>query len=244
MSYNEFASVYDKLMADMPYDRWLAWVEATWDRFGKPKTAAELGCGTGTLTIPLAERGVHMYGVDISSEMLAVAAAKDYERGLIQWLEQDMAHLQLPEKVDAVYAFCDSLNYIVDETEMCELLSHVHEHLQPSGIFTFDVWSPEQFAWYGEAQPFVWDEEELSYIWTCDFDHESLTIEHQLTIFAQHESGLFRKIEETHVQKAYPTAWIERALGQAGFTRWDIAADFTNDRPNGTAQRIFVTAVA
>lgn len=249
MSYKEFSAVYDKLMEDMPYDKWMDWIEQTWKDYGKPNTAAELGCGTGTLTIPLAEKGVRMYGIDISPDMLAVASAKarnqaNLLQGSVQWLEQDMAHLHLPEKVDAVYAYCDSLNYIIDEQHVHEVFRLVYQHLQPGGVFSFDMWSSEQFAWYGSAHPFVWDEDELSYIWTCDFDENSSTIVHELSIFVQEASGLYRKIEETHVQRAYPTIWIEDTLKAVGFARCKITADFTNEPPNGTAQRIFVTAVA
>lgn len=249
MSYNEFASVYDKLMKDMPYDQWLTWIEASWLRFGKPGTAAELGCGTGTITLPLAERGLRMYGVDQSPDMLALAAAKAQQRphlapGTVYWMEQDMVDLQLPDQVDAIYAFCDSLNYIADCDDMLAMFRNVRRHLQSGGIFCFDVWSPAQFARYGSEQPFIWDEEQLAYIWTCHYHDESRIIEHELTIFVQEESGLFRKIEETHIQKAYPVEWIEAALQTTGFSQWEFTADFTDESPNGSAQRVFVIAVA
>lgn len=53
-----------------------SFAETAWERLGKPKTVAELGCGTGSLTIPLAEAGYHMTGIDLSSDMLAVARQK------------------------------------------------------------------------------------------------------------------------------------------------------------------------
>ncbi len=40
----------------------------------------EVGVGTGRIALPLTERGVDIYGIDISSEMVARMLAKDFER--------------------------------------------------------------------------------------------------------------------------------------------------------------------
>ena len=42
----------------------------------------ELGCGTGRVTIPLAEAGHEVIGIDLSEPMLARCRAKVSERGL------------------------------------------------------------------------------------------------------------------------------------------------------------------
>jgi ubiquinone/menaquinone biosynthesis C-methylase UbiE len=41
-----------------------------------PATVADLGCGTGTLAVLLAEEGHHVRGLDLSGDMLAAAARK------------------------------------------------------------------------------------------------------------------------------------------------------------------------
>lgn len=46
-AYGQFASVYDKLMQDMPYEEWLQFAHDSWERYGMPKTVVDLGCGTG-----------------------------------------------------------------------------------------------------------------------------------------------------------------------------------------------------
>lgn len=60
----------------MPYPDWISFAEAAWSKYGKPLTVAELGCGTGSITIPLAGSGYHMTGIDLSSDMLSVAQRK------------------------------------------------------------------------------------------------------------------------------------------------------------------------
>ena len=112
--YGQFATVYDQLMEDMPYAEWLGFARASWSRYGMPESVADLGCGTGSLAIPLARSGFHVYGIDLSADMLTVARSKWDETpqqairprtGSIRWLQQDMRDWQLPAPVDAVISF-------------------------------------------------------------------------------------------------------------------------------------------
>ncbi|HEX7057772.1 MAG TPA: methyltransferase domain-containing protein, partial [Bacilli bacterium] len=76
MAYEKFAYVYDRLMQDVPYPEWLRFLREYWNQANTPDTIVELGCGTGNLTIPLAQSGFKMYGIDDSEHMLSVAAEK------------------------------------------------------------------------------------------------------------------------------------------------------------------------
>src|SRR5690554_4777997 len=69
-----FAALYDRLMADMPYDEWQRFVREAWGRYGlAPQTVVDLGCGTGRITTALAQEGLRVVGIDLSEHMLAVA---------------------------------------------------------------------------------------------------------------------------------------------------------------------------
>jgi len=58
----------------------------------------DIGCGTGRFTVPMAEKGAEVSGLDISQPMLDVASRKLAERGLNADLrEGDMAHLPFPD---------------------------------------------------------------------------------------------------------------------------------------------------
>src|SRR5216683_225689 len=48
----------------------------------RPGRLLDLGCGTGRLLIPFAQRGYRVLGVDLSAEMLAVAGAKAAAAGV------------------------------------------------------------------------------------------------------------------------------------------------------------------
>lgn len=81
MTYERFASWYDQLMSDAPYDAWCALVERTVTSYHNGKRLLDLGCGTGELAIRLAEKGFDVTGVDLSEQMLTIAQMKAEERG-------------------------------------------------------------------------------------------------------------------------------------------------------------------
>ncbi|SET89916.1 class I SAM-dependent methyltransferase [Paenibacillus sp. NFR01] len=251
-SYGKFAYVYDQLMADMPYPRWLEFAETAWAKHGKPRTVAELGCGTGSITLPLARAGYQMTGIDLSADMLAVAQQKleRYPQGLrllregsVQWVEQDMTEWELPEPVDAVLSFCDCINYVLEEEDVEAVFAATYAGLKEGGTFIFDVHHPNTLLRYDEEQPFVLDERDVSYIWTCGLDEFRCEIEHHLSIFTREDNGLYRRFEETHIQRAYDPKWTEAALRRAGFREVAVYADFEWVAADDSAERLFYVAI-
>lgn len=207
-----------------------------------PLTIIELGCGTGSMTIPLAKRGYRMIGVDVSPEMLAIASEKmRAAKTEVTWVEQDMRQLAL-EPCDLVISFCDSLSYLLEEADVRQTFHRVYEHLRPGGRFFFDVHSPYQILHgYGE-NTFTLLDEEISYIWQCVCDPERLEVEHQLCFFLRQPNGLYRRVEEVHQQRAYqPTAMV-KWLQEAGFADIVITADFQNKPPHAKSERLFYAA--
>ena len=77
-AYSKFAQVYDLFMDNIDYEGWAEYVTARLKEYGiADGLVLELGCGTGTMTGLLADRGYDMIGVDNSEEMLAEAMEKE-----------------------------------------------------------------------------------------------------------------------------------------------------------------------
>ena len=242
MAYTHMAAVYDRLMADTPYDQWLDWVERCFSQGDRPVTVLDLGCGTGSISIPLAKRGYRVTGVDMSAEMLAVAYDKmRKEQVNVSWVEQDMRELEVPQ-ADAVISLCDSLSYLTEEEDVQQTFQRVFAHLTPGGSFLFDVHSPYKILQvYGE-NTFTWQDDEVSYIWQCFCEPLRLEVEHQLTFFLRQPNGLYLRVEEQHWQRAYQPVQIVRWLTAAGFSDIQVTADFTELPPQANSERLFFRA--
>ncbi|USG63913.1 methyltransferase domain-containing protein [Brevibacillus ruminantium] len=242
MAYGQMATVYDRLMADSPYPQWLDWAEGVWVKKGKPQRIMDLGCGTGSIAIPLAKRGYRVTGVDLSAEMLAVAYDKmRREQVSVTWVEQDMRELELPQ-ADSIISFCDSLSYLTEEDDVQQTFSRVFAHLQPGGTFLFDVHSPYKVLHSFGDQTFTLTEDEISYIWQCFCDPLRMEVTHELTFFLELESGLYQRVEEVHEQRAYQPYEIVKWLREAGFVDVELTADFTDLPPHETSERLFFLA--
>ncbi|CAH0206501.1 Glycine/sarcosine N-methyltransferase [Peribacillus frigoritolerans] len=228
MTYERFAYVYDELMKDAPYEKWLMILTAKLEQYGiGGRKVLDLACGTGEMTVELAQHGFEVTGVDLSDEMLLVANEKAVKLGLsIPLFQQNMAELEGLGQFDCVTIFCDSLNYLRDEEDIVKTFSRVHEHLKDGGLFMFDIHSLYKMEEIFSDHTFAVNGEEVSYIWDCFPGEEPYSVEHDLSFFVRHdESGLYDRFDELHYQRTYPVEQYKKWLEQAGFTVSEILAD-------------------
>ena len=268
-AYRDFASVYDLFMEDVPYDEWSSFLISLLRAEGiEDGLICELGCGTGNLTERLARAGYDMIGIDASEDMLAVAQKKEMirrhpelreedhspaeagpDRELmpdILYLQQDMRSFELYGTVRAVVSVCDSLNYITNEEELLQMFRLVNNYLDPGGLFLFDMNTPACYEAIGD-QTIAENRPEGSFIWENMYDPETQCNEYDLTLFlpvspkgTPETEGLYRKREETHVQRGYPAETICRLLEDAGLQVLSVTEAYTG-RPAGeeTARLLF-----
>ncbi|WHX65465.1 methyltransferase domain-containing protein [Peribacillus frigoritolerans] len=228
MTYERFAYVYDELMKDAPYEKWLMILTAKLEQYGiGGRKVLDLACGTGEITVELAQHGFEVTGVDLSDEMLLVANEKAVKLGLsIPLFQQNMAELEGLGQFDCVTIFCDSLNYLRDEEDIVKTFSRVHEHLKDGGLFMFDIHSLYKMEEIFSDHTFAVNGEEVSYIWDCFPGEEPYSVEHDLSFFVRDdESGLYDRFDELHYQRTYPVEQYKKWLEQAGFTVSEILAD-------------------
>ena len=76
-SYNAFSYFYDSLMRNVDYKSRAKYILEIFERLGHDMgLSLDLACGTGSLTIELKKRGIDIYGVDASYDMLSHAREK------------------------------------------------------------------------------------------------------------------------------------------------------------------------
>ncbi|MGI6219774.1 MAG: class I SAM-dependent methyltransferase [Bacteroidaceae bacterium] len=89
----------------------------------------DLGCGNGTLTAQLAERGYRVTGIDASPELLE--QARKHYPGLA-FAEADATDFRLAEPVDVV--FSNAVFHWIDDNRQDDLLRCVCAALRPGGM--------------------------------------------------------------------------------------------------------------
>lgn len=208
--YTGFAAVYDRFMDETPYDAWCENIVRELYRHGiENGLVLELGCGTGSMTELLAQKGYDMIGVDLSDEMLNLAIGKREHSGHdILYLNQDMREFELYGTVRAVVSVCDSINYLLGEEDITACFRLVNNYLDPGGIFMFDFNTKYKYETIGDAT-IAENREECSFIWENFYDFKSCVNTYDLTIFVRNEEvsergqELFLRFSEEHFQRGY-----------------------------------------
>lgn len=245
MSYERFASIYDELMQDAPYDLWLDFVIEQLSKYKfKGISFLDLGCGTGELSVRFSQKGFNVTGVDLSADMLAVARRKTEELGLsIPYYQQDMAELEGLGSFDLIGVFCDSLNYLQSEEQVKRTFSKAAHHLKEDGILFFDVHSIYKINEVFMNQTFTLNGEHLAYIWDSFPGEHPNSIEHELSFFVHDEqSGKYDRFDELHQQRTFSIEQYRDWLEKSGFEIIEITADFTPHSPKPQSERIFFMA--
>ncbi|MBQ8439140.1 MAG: class I SAM-dependent methyltransferase [Clostridia bacterium] len=257
--YDAIAKVYDKLNADIDYSAWADFVEQCFQKFlpEKPELVLDLACGTGSMTIPLADRGYDMIGVDGSENMLAEAFMRGNGRSDILWLLQDMRAFELYGTVGAVTCCLDSLNYLLEDGDLQACFACVHNYLDPDGLFLFDMNTPYKFRnTYGDnayilEDELVWDEgldtEERAAVfcgWQNHFDPDTRICDFYLSLFEELENGSYRRADEHQRERCYEMEEILSALKAANLELLGVWSDFAFTAPDEKTERWYFCARA
>jgi dTDP-4-amino-4,6-dideoxygalactose transaminase/SAM-dependent methyltransferase len=116
----------------------------------RTRSLLELGCGTGTIAIALAEEmraragdhdSIRVVGLDESAEMLRVAKSKDPG---IDWVCGDMRSPPVEGRFDLVICPFNTLQFLLGDDDLARALGEVRRRTADDGLFAFDVYQPSE----------------------------------------------------------------------------------------------------
>ncbi|MBZ0309804.1 MAG: class I SAM-dependent methyltransferase [Anaerolineae bacterium] len=94
----------------------------------------EIECGTGRITIPMAQQGIQMTGIDVVPAMLNHARSK--ASGLsIRWVEVDARTFHLEQKFRLIFESGSAFQHLLERSDQEAMLARVREHLALDGRF-------------------------------------------------------------------------------------------------------------
>ena len=241
-AYQNLAASYDRLTSDVDYEGWVDFAQAILEKEGlRPRTVADLACGTGSATRILAQRGYRVTAVDLSESMLTEAMDKcaDLET-LPTFVHQNLAELRLPRGVDMAVCFLDSLDYILDPADCKRAIERTYRALNPGGIFIFDVNTPEKLRSM-DGQVFLDEDDDVYCVWRGEFDEDTNICSYGMDLFQREGEKWVRSFEE-HREYAYSIEQLRSYLKGAGFTHIRVWADRKFCAPREGEQRVWFQA--
>lgn len=96
---------------------------------------ADLACGTGSAALAAAEAGARVTGVDLTAELIAIAAERP-GADAVQWVVADAAHTGLPTGGFGTVVSNMGIIFV----EPSSLVAEVRRLLAPGGVFAFSTW--------------------------------------------------------------------------------------------------------
>jgi len=104
--------------------------------------ALELGIGTGRIAVPLAGRGVHVHGIDLSEAMVARLRAKPGAESIGVTIG-DFATTRVEGTFAVAYLVYNTINNLTTQDAQVACFENVGAHLAPGGHFVVEVGVPD-----------------------------------------------------------------------------------------------------
>lgn len=119
----------------------------------------EFAIGTGRVAVPLAEHGVPVTGIELSTAMIEQLRTK-VDEATIEVLVGDMATTRAPGEYSLVYLVFNTIANLLTQAEQVACFRNAARHLTPGGHFVIELWVPElrklppgQAGTVGHVQP-------------------------------------------------------------------------------------------
>jgi SAM-dependent methyltransferase len=124
-------------------------------------------------------------------------------------------------KFDACIAMFAVIGYVTENSDIVKTLKNIHAHLQPNGLFVFDVWNGlAVLRTFPELRTKVVENDKVKIIRIADpklksFDH-ICEVNYKLIVLNK-EDNTFNEFEENHIVRFYFPQEIKQLLSDAGF---------------------------
>ena len=238
MSYDVFSGFYDRLTDNVEYEKradYFCRLLSMCDI--KDGILLDLGCGTGSMSVKMAEKGFDVIGVDTSIGMLGIAQQKMYESGeRILFLNQPMQDIDLYGTVDCAICVLDGINHLNSSDEVRQTFGKVSLFMNKGGAFAFDVNTIYKHKNVLADNAFIYEFDDLFCAWQNNYNEEDNSVDISLDFFEE-EDGVYYRSGENFSEQAYELDEISEWLEEAGFEIIGIYDDLTINSVSPDSER-------
>ena len=241
MAYNEFAYFYDEFNGEADYDALYEQIRQELNAHDiRDGILADLGCGTGELTLMLTQAGYDMIGIDQSEEMLCVVRDKAEQLGLsgrLLLLRQDLLKLDLYGTIRAAVSTFDTFNHIPD---LDTAIANAAFFMEEGGVFLFDMNTPYKHQKVLGENVFTFEEEDAACVWRNHYHPADRRVEITVDIDYR-ETG--EHFHEAFSEYSYALDTVCALLEKYGFAVAKVADGESFGPVRGDSPRWIITAV-
>ncbi len=241
--YDILAAHYDVLQSDMDCGKWADYISSLISRFcstgSEVKTIIDLGCGTGSVDIPLARHGYEVIGIDNAESMLEWASSAEGGED-ITWVLRDITELEMDFDADCFVSLLDTLDHITDEKALAKIFKNVADHLLPGGVMIFDVITEKHLSVTFGDNIFYQDYEDFLLLWVNHYDAESRINTADLTFFEMDEDGKYDRYDGELVERFYSEEELIKMAEDAGLVHKATFGELSDKAPSSGEERIFM----
>ena len=189
-----------------------------------PRTALDLGCGTGVLCEILDESGIAAAGMDFSAGMIEIARQRN---GKIPYAVADMITYRPETQFDLITCTGDALNHIGDLADVAKILENVYAYTAPGGYFVFDILNENEVS---TSEPFEMDFDEDTRVWFQMTRPGEKQVNLKIRVYTHGALDFEENIRET----IHDPVSVCKLLQEAGFAVLRCADSLLDDGSHGT----------
>lgn len=241
--YLGLAAVYDALTENVPYDDIAIYynniITALRQKPADGALLLDVGCGTGNLTIRLAQLGYDVIGADASEDMLSAACQKAPN---IRWIQQSMTETELFGAAEIIVSTLDSINHLDSPKDIQKCFERLAQNLEIGGLLLFDVNTVYKHREILADNTFVYDVEGVYCAWSSTFCPEDNGVDIDLDIFTENEDGSYQRSYDGFREIALSEEELRQMLQRAGFRVELVYEYLTQNPPTEKSEKLLFAA--
>jgi SAM-dependent methyltransferase len=214
--YDEFAWFYDRYWNEEYHSAAFPILERIWlPSMPENGKVLDVCCGSGHLARLLTARGYRVTGFDASPEMVALARRNVPEA---RFEVSEASAFRTRSRFDGAVSTFDSLNHILDPSDLCAAFRNVARALTPGAPFAFDILLEAAYRTEWAENFSIVRDDHVLVISGNGFDFRTRLAQCRITMFRK-VRGQWRRADTEVQERCYGVEEVDQALENAGFGR-------------------------